>query len=179
MLILVVVLLVCMALLAREILIISGLLKDPILRGFEKYGDVETAYYPLPALMTWSGLLLLCLGALAAPALGSLLPLALPGALLLAGAFWRRLHAELARRFPGVVMRYPLWYLDLRERTSRYERRRLAYLWLTLPWQLRLRYNGSDRAFNHWADLVIIATMRYDEDASLSRENWQFHAWDL
>lgn len=179
MLVFVAALLACMALLAREILIISGLLKDPILRGFEKYGDVEAVYYPLPALLLWSGLLLLCLAALAAPALGGLLPLALPGALLLAGACWRKLHAELARRFPGVLLRYPHWYSDLRERTSRYERRRLAYLWLTLPWQLRLHYNGSDRAFNHWADLVIIATMRYDEDASLSRENWQYQVWDM
>ncbi len=173
------ILLVSMALLARELLILSGLLKDPVLRGFEKYGDVETIYYPLPALMMWAGLLLCCLGALAAPVLGSALPLALPGMLLLAAALWRKPRASLARWFPNALLRYPRWYFDLRERTSRYERRRLAYLWLTLPWQLRLRYNGSDRAFNHWADLVIMATMRYDEDASLSQENWQFYIWDV
>jgi hypothetical protein len=172
-------LLLSMGLLVREILILSGLLKDPILRGFQKYGDTEAVYRPLPSLLTWAGLLLLALGAIAAPVLGSSLPLALPGGLLLALALWRRLHAGLVRRFPHILLRYPRWYADLRERTSRYERRRLAYLWLTLPWQLRLRYNGSDRAFDHWADLVIMATMRYDEAASLGDHVGEFSVWDL
>jgi hypothetical protein len=169
---------VSVALLAREVLILGGLLKDPILRGFEKYGDLESVYYPLPALLLWSGLLLFSLAPIAAPALGSTVPLALPGLLLLAAAVWSRLHPELARQHPGLLMRYPRWYADLRERTTRYERRRLAYLWLTLPWRLRLRYNGSDSAFNHWADFVIMATMRYDEQASLGDHPSRYHIWD-
>jgi hypothetical protein len=43
-------------------------------------------------------------------------------------------------------------------------------MWLWLPRRLRLIYNASDRAFNQWADLVIMATMRYDEDPAAWRE---------
>ena len=168
----------CVALLARELLILAGLLKDPILRTFEKYGDLESVYYPLPALLLWFGLLLFCLAPLAAPALGGAGPLFLPGLGLMGAALWCHLHPDLARQHPNLLMRYPRWYADLRARTSRYERRRLAYLWLTLPWRLRLRYNGSDRAFNHWADFVIMATMRYDEQASLGDQPSRYHIWD-
>lgn len=168
----------CAALLARELLIVAGLLKDPILRAFEKYGDTESIYYPLPGLLLWFGLLLFGLGLLVGPVLGSVAPLVLPALGLTGAALWCYQHPELARRYPDLLMRYPRWYAELRERTSRYERRRLAYLWLTLPRRLRLRYNGSDRAFNHWADLVIMATMRYDEQASLGDQPSRYHVWD-
>jgi hypothetical protein len=41
-------------------------------------------------------------------------------------------------------------------------------MWLWLPRRLRLIYNGSDNAFNQWADLVILATMRFEDNP----EHW-------
>jgi hypothetical protein len=47
---------------------------------------------------------------------------------------------------------------ELVGRTTRAERRRLAYMWLRLPAKLRLIYNSNDRAFMEWADMVILST---------------------
>lgn len=164
--------LVSIAFFLRIGLIMTGMLKGPVLRTFEKYGGDEELYYPLPALLLWSGVMLISLTALLAESARIFLPTGLPGLLLLMLAFLARNHPEFAREYPNIFLHYPRWYHQLRDRTSRYERRRLSYMWLWLPRRLRLIYNGSDRAFNQWADLVIMASMRYDEeDPSLWREN--------
>ncbi len=156
--------------LMRTVLILSGLLKGPILQTFEKYGDAETVYYPLPSLLLWSGILVFSLGPWIAPGLRSWSPVILMGGLLLIAAYFAYTNPKFALQHAGIFLIYPRWYYELRERTSRYERRRLAYMWLALPRGLRLAYNGSDRAFNQWADLVIMATMRYNEDPDLWRD---------
>ena len=156
-------LVVSIAFLLRLGLIMTGLLKGPILRSFEKYGDSENIYYPLPALLLWGGVFMLSLSRIIAITAGIWLPTTIPGLALLVGAYFAQSHPELPRQFPRLFMSFPRWYFDLRDRTSRYERRRLAYMWLWLPPRLRFIYNGNDRAFNQWADLVIMATMRYEE----------------
>ena len=164
--------LVSIAFFLRIGLIMTGMLKGPILRTFEKYGGDEELYYPLPALLLWSGVIVLSLTALLVDSASILLPTGVPGLLLLGFAFLARNHPEFAREHPDIFLHYPRWYHQLRARTSRYERRRLSYMWLWLPRRLRLIYNGSDRAFDQWADLVIMASMRYDEeDPTLWREN--------
>ena len=160
----------CLILLMRTVLILSGLLKGPILQSFEKYGDNETVYYPLPSLLLWSGILVFSVGPLIAPGLRSWSPIVVMGGGLLVGAYFAYTNPNFALEHPNIFLIYPRWYFELRERTSRFERRRLAYMWLALPAGLRLAYNGSDRAFNQWADLVIMATMRYEEDPDLWRD---------
>ena len=161
-------LLVSIAFLLRIGMILTGLLKGPILHTFEKYGDSENIYYPLPSLLLWAGVFVLSISRLIAETANIWLPATIPGLGLLAGAYLAQTHPELPRQFPRLFMSYPRWYFNLRDRTSRYERRRLAYMWLWLPPRLRFIYNGNDRAFNQWADLVIMATMRYEE----SQEMW-------
>ncbi|MBZ0299299.1 MAG: hypothetical protein K8J31_06155 [Anaerolineae bacterium] len=156
-------LLVSIGFLLRIGLILMGLLKGPILQTFEKYGDAENVYYPLPSILLWSGIFVLSATAFIAARTNILLPTAPFGILLLVAAYAAYAHPELAQQYPRIFMSYPRWYFDLRERTSRYERRRLAYMWLWLPRRLRLSYSGSDPAFNQWADLVILATMRFED----------------
>lgn len=153
--------------LARNVLILTGYYKEPILRTFEKYGDLEIIYYPLPAFLLWSGVLLFCLYFMLN------LPLALDwlGIILILLSIGAYAKPEIAARFPEIFMHYPRWYFDLREDTSRYERRQLAYMWLRLPKRLRQAYNNNDQAFSQWADLVIIATMRYPN----TDEDWYYH----
>lgn len=153
--------------LCRSVLIITGYYKEPILRTFEKYGDLETLYYPLPAILVSTGTLIFALDSL----LAIPLPLALPGIGLILLSLLAYAKPEIAARFPYIFMSYPRWYFDLRKDTSRYERRRIAYMWLWLPVRLRWVYNNNDQAFRQWADLVIMSTMRYDD----SDHDWFYH----
>src|SRR5690606_37559229 len=73
-------LLISLALLIRTVLIAIGLLKGPVLQTFEKYGDDETIYHPMPAMLLWTGMLLITVSPAIAAALdAAVLPLALPG----------------------------------------------------------------------------------------------------
>lgn len=160
----------------RTLLILLGRLKEPLLHTFERYGE-EVIYYPLLELGGWLiafimstwALLLSFNHALQVPQ--SIIELALPiipmsyivvfhqtvhgiGALKSIQPLLNRLHV------------YPLWYRDLRSRTSRYERRRIAYLWLRLPRRLRAIFNMNDPAFLQWADLVIMGAVM-EEDRPL------------
>lgn len=159
---------ISLAMLMRSVLIMTGMYKSPILRTFEKYGDDETIYFPLPALMLWTGLTLIAAALLLTNRAWA--PLAWPGLLLLLGAYIIYQRDDIAVRYPHIFLTLPRWYADLRERTTRFERRRLAYMWLWLPRRLRLIYNASDPAFNQWADLVIMASMTYDEDSDAWRD---------
>ena len=60
-------------------------------------------------------------------------------------------------------MRYPRWYSELNDRTTREERRRLGYMWLRLPISLKMVYDTNDHAFFQWVDLVLVATAPYGE----------------
>ncbi len=157
--------LISLVFLIRTVLIITGLIKGPVLRTFEKYGDEEIIYHPTPSLLMWTGVLLLTISPVMSAALTTtLFSLAWPGLLMIGGAYFLHNHPEVARQYPDIFMIYPRWYHELRSRTSRYERRRIAYKWLWLPARLRLAYNGNDRAFSQWADLIIMATMDIDEN---------------
>ena len=147
-------------LLFRLMLVLSGLHKGPLLALFEKYGDEENHLYPIPRLAFWFGTL--CLSGYIAFYNIIFMPVVVVyiGLVLLLAAylyvFW--LPAEVRYKtgdFPPV----PTWYHNLRQRTSRAERRRIAYMWLRLPWRARLTYNSNNRAFFAWADLVIMGTV--------------------
>jgi len=143
----------------RHVLIFTGLLKGPVLRYFEKYGDEEDFYNPIIPTLGWGGITLLLLDTwLRYHHLYTLWGLRQFSVLLLISAF---LAFEIARNNQHGIWLYPRWAHDLSARTSRIERRRLAYMWLHLSPRLRLTYNSNTDAFMQWADLVILATLFY------------------
>ena len=149
--------------LVRATLILVGYLKDPILRTFSEYGPREKLYMPGQQLLLWGGVLSFCAGLWAAPYQGLSATLTTFGILMGVVVAIGYTYAEQAEKIHLKILKYPLWYHDLRERTTRYERRRIAYMWLHLPWRLRLLYNSSDSSFFIWADFVIMGTIREEE----------------
>lgn len=144
--------------LGRLVLILGGVLKDPVLRVSERYAVEDDLYYVLPALLLWSGVLLLSGGLTLMLMTGMRFPVYLVGVLLMLLAYAAEAHPQIAKEYPTLLLSYPRWYAELRERTTREERRRIAYMWLWLPARMRLYYNSHDRAFHLWADLIIIST---------------------
>ena len=148
-----------MVYLTRTTLILVGWLKGPILVLFEKYGDDEPFYYPLPGLLISAAVFALLGGLVLAPIWRVwCLPYG-PGLLLLLAAYYAHYEAERARNLPAMSMRYPRWQRELREYTTREERRRIAYRWRELPFRMRLLLSSSDREFFNWADLIVMSTI--------------------
>lgn len=163
-------LLISLFLLGRQSLILSGLYKDPVLRISERYAERDDLYYALPWLLLWIGLMFFSGGLLLLYVVRYTFPIYLIGLLLFALAYGAHDHPEIANRYAQVLLSYPRWYAELRERTTREERRRIAYMWLSLPRGMRLYYNSHDPAFLQWADLVILSTTSYTvEDAETRR----------
>jgi hypothetical protein len=143
------------------ILALTGMLKGPVLATFEKYGDKEPYFFPLPRLLMWLGLAVVSGGFLINEWFG--VQFALTGTLgvVVLLLSWLTSHYnDIVRNYAEKLPTLPLWYGRLCDETTRRERRRLAYMWLRLPVRTRLLYNASDRAFFLWADLVIAATVR-------------------
>jgi hypothetical protein len=145
--------------LARTTLIIVGWLKGPLLRQFEKYGDDEPFYYPLPGLMVCLAIFAFFGGGLLAPVWRVwCLPFG-PGLLFVFVAYYTWYERDRARKWPSIFMRYPHWQNTLRDYTTREERRRIAYRWRDLPLRTRLLLSSSDADFFRWADLVVMGTV--------------------
>lgn len=151
--------LICTIFLTRMVLIITGRLKGPIVQMFERYGDDEPFFYPWPQFFMWSGGWLMIAQLLLRFYLGITLPIMWIGFLLLLAAFIAYRMTDRAREWEFLHALHPFWLQDLWERTTRLERRRIAYMWIRLSWKARLYYNSSDQAFLQWADLVIMATL--------------------
>ena len=140
----------------RTVLIISGKLKGPILRQFEHYGPDEFFYQPLPAFLGWFGAFMVALGGLL-NATSIFMPISILF-WIVATIIWTM--PELSTKYPQILLRYPLWLTEIQQRTERYERRRMAYMWLRLSRRLRRTYNSNDTAFREWADFIILGTFR-------------------
>ncbi|GAB4315206.1 MAG: hypothetical protein Kow00117_07250 [Phototrophicales bacterium] len=142
--------------LIRDILVLLGVYKDPILILFQRYGNHEPVYYPFPALLFWLGLLVISVGWV----IQSITTIHVPS-LEISFLLW--FLAYLAHQFQqpsqDAMPVLPSWYRQLMQETSRVERRRIAYMWLRLPLRTRLLYSASNHQFFLWADLVIIATI--------------------
>lgn len=159
----IVITIVCVFFLIRTILIAAGMLKGPLMASFRAYGPVERPYLVGLPLLAWSGAALF-MGSLWASRYPSLsFGLGSIGMLLSFVAVLGYNSYDSAVRWHTRLFQYPVWYHDLSERTSRYERRRIAFMWLHLPAKLRLTYSSSDRAFFTWADFVIMGTIREEE----------------
>jgi hypothetical protein len=160
----------CFVFIVRSTLILVGFLKEPILRTFSEYGPREKMYMPGQPLLVWGGALCCCGGLWATPYEGLSATLLCVGILMGLIAAIGYTYAEQAEKIHLKLLRYPLWYHELRERTTRYERRRIAFMWLYLPWRARLSYNSSDRMFMVWADFVIMGTIREEESGPREEE---------
>jgi hypothetical protein len=147
------------AFLARTVLIIVGWYKAPVLRQFEKYGDEESVYYSLPAFLGWSGVLIITGNLWVSMVWGVVYPFIFAGGLLVATAYLAYRFPDYLGQHPGMFITHPRWLHDLHRRTTREERRRIAYMWLRLPARQRLVYSSDDRAFSYWVDMIIISTI--------------------
>ncbi len=155
------------------ILIAAGLYKDPVLRSFEQYAERDDSFHLLPPLLLGMGLFAIFGGVLFSEVVAPRYPPLILGVIfLLLAAFARDRRAEMSMH-PEIFLAFPRWYADLRARTTREERRHIAYMWLCLPQRMRLHLNGSDRHFRLWADQVILATVTQtvqDQEAKIENE---------
>lgn len=145
--------------LLRITLMTIGVFKDPILRRFEKYGDIEEFFYPYPELLFWLGIFAIAFSLWLSLLIGVHIPGELIGVILLGTSYLAHRMRDYVRLHPHEMYIYPHWLFELQERSSRLERRRIAYMWLRLPWKTRLAMNSNDRAFLEWADMIILATL--------------------
>lgn len=140
----------------RIILIVIGVFKGPVLAASHRYGDAERLFEALPQLLLWTGLWSVGAGVMVTVvAPNAFFPFQTFGTILLLGALFTRAYPQVGLRY----FRYPRWYFRLLENTSRYERRRIAYMWLKLSPKLRRVYNSNTHAFREWADFVILSTI--------------------
>ncbi len=159
MIIALILLLISVIYLIAIILVAMGLFKDPVLRQFERYYDGDDAFHLLPATLLGLGLVAIFGGWLFSATVAPQYPPLFLGLLLIFAAYFAFNHRRWMSQYPQVFMAFPRWYAELRERTTREERRRIAYMWLCLPPRMRMHLNGSDRHFLVWADQVILATV--------------------
>jgi hypothetical protein len=163
--------------LGRSALVLIGLYKDPILWTFEQYGPDERLPLPLVTVAAWLGGFLIAIGLWISLYIRVKFPLTEAGVviLLLAGTCYY--YYSFIWKWYYRVIPYPRWHHELLGRTTRYERRRIAYMWLHLPWRLRLMYNSSDKNFFVWADFVIMGTIR-EEDVETFDEGFYAGYWN-
>lgn len=150
--------------LARSLLVLTGFLKEPILETFREYGPLEKPYLPMLPLWGWSGAGVFIAGLWFRQYSAASLTLSVMGIFMLIALGMAYNSYGTAAKWHFLLLKMPNWYHQLQDRTTRYERRRVAYMWLHLPPKLRLTYNSSDLLFLQWADFVIIATIREEED---------------
>ena len=137
----------------RAIFVMTGMYKDPVLAKFEHFGEEEPVFSPILNIAIWSLLLLYLLLFLFFPT-GTLIVLGILVAIPLISARQEIDQFIKSRQSPTRML--PIWYGDLTERTTRQERRRIAYMWLRLPARTRIIYNTSTPYFMHWVDQVLL-----------------------
>ena len=130
-----------------------GFYKEPILSAFQRYGD-EVGFSPLFESFAWGGVLAYLLFIVLVPS----------SFLILIGVFCfaifrdallahQRQHSESS----AIFLRFPYWYREIVDRTTREERRKLSYMWLALPLRTRLLYNAQHEEFRKWVELVVLS----------------------
>lgn len=145
--------------LGRTLLIILGLYKSPVLQSFERYGDDETIFFPYAPFLFWLGLFIFTSSLWFASLTSVWLPGELIGTVMILASLGVEHYKAYIQQNPKESFIYPRWLFDIQQRTSRLERRRIAYMWMRLPWRTRLLYNSNDQAFLQWADFVILSTL--------------------
>jgi len=136
----------------REFLIVIGMYKGPLLRQFERYGE-QAKYSPI---LNLSILLIVFVPVLLILLAESAITFLLLVILFIPSMHLYRYLRHQVWRFPGIMFAYPVWCHELVNRATREERRRVAYMWLRLPYRTRLTYNASDQRFYQWVDQVLV-----------------------
>jgi hypothetical protein len=161
----------------RTIFILMGWFKSAALRTFEQYG-VERPFRPFSDLVFYIVILLILVRMNVLPQyLSNLRFIAffLGGAMMLGGmytfqdvlaAIISKISPKYGELYKQLTWYFPEWYRDLATRTSRYERRRIAYMWLRLSPHQRFLLDRDTQTFMHWTDFVIMGSvMEEDLDA--------------
>lgn len=157
------------------VLIAAGFYKDPVLRHFERYAERDDSFCLVTPMLFGLGTLAFCGGFLFTEAVAPRFPTFLFSFIFLIAALWTRENQRMLTAHPQIFLAFPRWYAELRERTTREERRHIAYMWLALPRSMRLHLNGSDHHFMIWADHVILATVTQTvEDQEADNELRQY-----
>ncbi|MBZ0281721.1 MAG: hypothetical protein K8L97_13365 [Anaerolineae bacterium] len=148
----------------RSLMVMIGFFKEPILQAFREYGPMEKPYLPMLPLMAWTGMMFFSAGIWLGRSTNLSFAITLMGVMMMIATGFAYNNYAVATRYHFLFLKLPAWYHELLERTTRYERRRIGYMWLHLPLRMRLTYNSSDFLFLQWADFVIMGTIREDED---------------
>lgn len=144
---------ICAIQTCRAIFVMTGMYKDPVLAKFEHFGEDEPVFSPLLNITLWGLGLLYLLLFLLFPS-GMLFVIGIIVGVPLVSA--RQEIDQFIKNQQAPTRMLPLWYGDLTERTTRQERRRIAYMWLRLPPRTRLIYNTSTPYFMHWVEQVLL-----------------------
>jgi len=142
-----------MALFLRACLVTLGFYKEPILTAFQQYGD-EVGFSPLFESLAWGGVLAYLLFVVLAPS-SFLVLIGVFCFVMFVMLYWR--IRDSVMRHPQVFLRFPNWYREIVDHTTREERRKLAYMWLALPLRTRLLYNAQHEEFRKWVELVVLS----------------------
>ena len=142
-----------MALFLRACLVTLGFYKEPILTAFQQYGD-EVGFSPLFESLAWGGVLAYLLFVVLVPS-SFLVLIGVFCFVMFVMLYWRIRDSVL--RHPQVFLRFPNWYREIVDHTTREERRKLAYMWLALPLRTRLLYNAQHEEFRKWVELVVLS----------------------
>jgi len=141
------------ALFLRACLVTLGFYKEPILSAFQQYGD-EVGFSPLFESLAWGGVLAYLLFVVLVPS-SFLVLIGVFSFVMFVMLYWR--IRDSVMRHPQVFLRFPNWYREIVDHTTREERRKLAYMWLALPLRTRLLYNAQHEEFRKWVELVVLS----------------------
>ena len=137
----------------RACLVTLGYYKEPILTAFQQYGD-EVGFSPLFESFAWGGVLAYLLFIILVPS-SFLVLIGVFGFVVFVMLYWRIRDSVL--RHPQIFLRFPNWYREIVDHTTREERRKLSYMWLALPLRTRLLYNAQHEEFRKWVELVVLS----------------------
>ena len=137
----------------RACLVTLGYYKEPILSAFQRYGD-EVGFSPLFESCAWGGVLAYLLFIVLVPS-SFLILIGVFCFVLFVMLYWRIKDSIL--NHPQIFLRFPYWYREIVDRTTREERRKLSYMWLALPLRTRLLYNAQHEEFRKWVELVVLS----------------------
>lgn len=131
----------------------SGMYKDPVLASFEHFGEQEPVFSPVLNIIAWGATVIYLLLFLYFPT-GTIITL---GVMVIVPTYSLRDEiANFVKKQQSPTRMFPIWYGELVDRTTRQERRRIAYMWLRLPARTRIIYNTSTPYFMHWVDQVLL-----------------------
>ncbi len=137
----------------RACLVTLGYYKEPILSAFQRYGD-EVGFSPLFEVFSWGITLAYLIFIIVVPS-SFLILIGIFLFVFFTMMYWK--VRDNIMNHPHIFLRFPHWYREIVDRTTREERRKLSYMWLGLPLRTRLLYNAQHDEFRKWVELVVLS----------------------